>query len=118
MESNEQNVAIAKFCGKCVHGPSDWVREGTDQDSEIVCGICRKDPYNGRPNYTKDLNAIHEAWLKFDRKQRVEYSKNLRKVIVDEGFSGYNEDIIALCENASSEQRTQAFLMTIGKEKE
>jgi hypothetical protein len=66
------------------------------------------------PDYLNDLNEMHKAWLTLDRKQRISFSQNLRTVVVYQGMSAFNEDIVALCENATAIQRADAYLMTLG----
>ena len=69
------------------------------------------------PDYTNDLNAMHQAWRTLFRRQAIHYSQNLRIVVVNSGIHtlSSNEDIVACCENATARQRSEAFLRTIGR---
>ena len=115
MTPEAQRIAIAKACGwqHCTvnhHSTGMFLKGtliGTSPDSERTQTV---------PDYLNDLNAMHEAWMTLDRKQRVAFSRELRQVVVLHGgvASCFNEDIVALCENATAAQRAEAFLRTMG----
>jgi hypothetical protein len=103
MKPHRQRIAIAKACGfKC--------SEYLDELAQLVAEFM--------PDYLKDLNAMHEA----------------EKTLTDEQIARWQRDLWLTCENdfyaleacappivlrrfisATSAQRAEAFLRTIGK---
>lgn len=113
MTEQEQRIAIAEFCGW--HDVASDNRGGTLHGTWPLTGVV-----SNLPDYFHDLNAIHEAWQRLDRKQRVAFSRCLRiKVVSDGGHkASFDEDIVACCENATAAQRAEALLKAIGKWKD
>ena len=88
MKPHRQRIAIAKACGfKC--------SEYSDELGQLVAEFM--------PDYLKDLNAIHEAEKVLNNVQRERYRTEL--VYMHAG-----RDVFA-----TSAQRAEAFLRTIGK---
>jgi hypothetical protein len=120
MNPNEQNKAIAEYCG--------W------HDFEESGFLIPNPPYNayppksaiiGRkiqiPNYHLDLNEMHEAEKNLGDAVEA-YAFNLLKLC-----AGYSDkapiveadcETVFTCAHATSQQRAEAFLRTIGKWKE
>lgn len=58
----ELNRIIAERCGKCVHKNVSWADVGDETADYQVCDACGKRPdLNPYPDYSSDLNAMHEA---------------------------------------------------------
>lgn len=112
MTDNEINIAIAEACGwTLVHLPAC---DGDDlTEPQDACDVWRnpagmfvRDCF--LPFYTTDLNAMHEAEKHLtDINHRREYAKQL---IDWRGELG--------CVHATSHQRAEAFLRTLGKWKD
>lgn len=110
----EINIAIAEACG--------WEKQ--------VCAEIWWNPQKGKyatvnelPSYTIDLNAMHEAEKELKWEQRKQYHDILADVA---GFSYCEADTqeetelnwnCRIC-HATTSQRAEAFLRTIGKWKE
>jgi len=98
MTDQQQRIAIAEACGWSEI--SDWKAAGINglhpsgQWTEVI------------PNYTSDLNAMHEAEKVLTAEQRRSYANCIFNLPVSE------------CESntfATAAQRAKAFLRTIGK---
>lgn len=114
MKPEQQRIAIAEACGKkvCTHSPKEWERKGTDGDSDLYCGICKSYLHDMRcPNYLNDLNAMHEAemCLEIETDQLHFFARYLW-----EAMQGSKEVYYGTV-HATSAQRAEAFLRTIGK---
>lgn len=73
MTPEAQQIAIATHCGKCTHGPIDWIHDGTDGDMELVCTKYNADLRDVRPpDYLKDLNAMADAERTLETDQQIE----------------------------------------------
>lgn len=113
MNKFDQNITIAQACG--------WKREfgGDDEDPEFYW-LNPNDPdgnYDDVPNYTGDLNAIHEAE---ETLSEIQYSAPLGTALFeDRSFSGYicriqNRDgNVGRFHSATAKQRAEAFLKTL-----
>ena len=64
MKEQDQNMAIAEACGHTYHKPTE---EEVKRDSY----------YQYEPNYTQDLNAMHEAEKVLDKNQQKKFIKEL-----------------------------------------
>jgi len=114
MTDNEINAAIAEACG--VETISDgWFPSYSDPDNRDFEKPAEPFPI---PNYCNDLNAMHEAEKKLPTPHHchvfdMELSK-LLGVAAGKGIGG-------VCEwtwHSTARQRAEAFLRTIGKQKE
>ena len=109
MKPEEQRIAIAEACG--------WItlKNGTDgfaprdRKINILCDI-----YDPLPQYTSDLNAMHEAekMLLGDSTRhgvlQSTFSKNLFKIMNSpDGVSDFDKI------HATAAQRAEAFLKTL-----
>ena len=107
MTDEQINITIAEACGyrRLVHTNYGWMACTPDADLGPM-----SDDYLLKvmvPNYCNDLNAMHEAEKALTRyQQSVTYSDNLMKIV------GYHTFDSA---HATSRQRAEAFLRTIGK---
>lgn len=113
MTEQEQRIAIAKACGftrdsiRHTHFDLRGWDETVGADARI-------------PDYTGNLNAMHEAEKVLDMHQQYEYGEALARTTIGkefddpDGFSpngwGYYAPI-----TATASQRAEAFLRTIGK---
>jgi hypothetical protein len=88
MKPHRQRIAIAKACG------FKW-SEYSDELGQLVAEFT--------PNYLNDLNAMHEAEKVLNNVQRERYRTELV-------YSHAGGDVFA-----TSAQRAEAFLRTIGK---
>jgi hypothetical protein len=118
MTPNEQNKAIAEYCG--------WTEVGMVYNRYLAIEQLAGEPPKDSnyavgqpsliPNYHSDLNAMHEAEKKLPstepREGEVSKSIYLRKLSLITG--NYAWDMT----HATSSQRAEAFLKTIGKWKE
>lgn len=121
----KQRVALAEFAGwkvELYHPDSKYAPYSllNPAGEVVIDGASVEDcweQHHRYPDYLNDLNALHEVWLKLDRKQRISFIQDLRFTVVDAGghAASSNEDIIACCENATAPQRAEALLRTIGK---
>lgn len=109
MTPEEQRIAIAEWCG--------W----TDIPQRIIRAHTRDLTWLGVPDYLGDLNAMHEAELKLDYKQRVIFINFLAVAVVREHkptLSDMTRCIHVQACHATAAQRAEALLRTIGKWKE
>ena len=64
------------------------------------------------PNYPKDLNAMHTAWLKLSPSEKERFESELYSIVI--GWSAYNNnDDAGWITNATAAQRAEAFLRTL-----
>lgn len=106
-KNQARNAIIAMRLGwtKCVCGDPEcgaWFAPGASKD----------EPSLGVPDYSNDLNAIHEAEKTLTIEHYAAYEMALSKFV---DASGRDSDIwhYVLC--ATAEQRAEAFLKTIDK---
>ena len=103
MRYEQQQIAIAKACGRVQRPDGLWFPEGKNYGSQ------------GIPNYLNDLNAMHKAEKMLTPDTRPEYLCQLFDAAT-RGRSGlYPVDENYLSHHATAAQRAEAFLRTIGK---
>ena len=114
MTSEEQRLAIAKACGLRMDRPATgWHDYGCD------CQRCYP-----LPDYTYDLNAMHNAERVLDSKQEWEgeehhtcaeeaYMGHLSRIVARDSKNRFSDDWHFV--TATAAQRAEAFLRTIGK---
>ena len=106
MTPEQQRIAIAEHLGWkdvgtfACHSKYGY-KDGDKHMSEI-------------PDYTTDLNAMHEAEKKLIFSKRLKFGSELRKVC-SVGLHGGLRVVIEECISATAAQRAEAFLRTIGK---
>jgi hypothetical protein len=109
MTNEEINIAIAEVCGY------EWVSNGwgcrflgspTERSfgSDTQSPLC-EDAYDSVPNYCNDLNAMHEAEKTLSEEVRNHYIDLLGDIYLNSWEFA----------TATSMQRAEAFLKTIGK---
>lgn len=109
MSDDEIRIAIAEACGL----PIDVCKCGSAKyhhvfDNHVFTPLLDE---NEIPNYSKDLNAMHEAEEVLDFDQQEVFLMNL---------GAYNHDSDATWDacHATARQRAEAFLRTINKWKD
>ena len=110
MNNEKQRIAIAEACGL----PKPYSR-WSGADSDTLChsvtvedGLKRAKPI---PDYTQDLNAMHEAEQVLSRGAGYHQTG---------GFGLYKTALAEVCDeqhpiDATASQRAEAFLRTLGK---
>lgn len=123
MNPTKQRIAIAEYCGwkyRPEHdvefntpagrvAPESWRIDYPNGDCEATC-------FDGLPDYLNDLNAMHEAEKKLEK--RYEYTEKLGRILgITYGPDGEMEktDFEFDLAHATASQRAEAFLKTIGK---
>lgn len=99
MTEQEQNQAIAEAIGMKYHKPTE---------AEIKGGSY----YQYEPQFTRDLNAIHEAEGILLPSHQIDFAYHLKELACP--ITG--EDWMAI--HSTAAQRAEAFLRTIGKWKD
>jgi hypothetical protein len=101
MNEQDQQIAIAEFCGwKDLHRPSGIM----EMPNKSSVGVQQ---YSYPPNYTTDLNAMHEAEIKLpDEETKRNYVANLVCLMKPGQFTVFDP---------TASQRAEALLRTIGK---
>lgn len=133
MTAQEMNIAIHEWRGFRRHTST------TDPFKCDVCGLrfsssiwahwelpkfwCGDPDLKGTPDYSGDLNAIHEAENSLDPLLRNDFIANLWTVTGNEAnsqtfWSEYNFRAIFACIHATAEQRCEALLKTLNLWKE
>jgi hypothetical protein len=119
MTNDEQNIAVAEWCGWKLDPTGLWWSDPTGN-----YGV------KGPPDYGSDLNATHEAekqLLTGDgwKKRLAKYSSELMAVMHDTDFGridvAFKNDMVHLryfTLHATAAQRREALLRTIGRWKE
>lgn len=112
MKKEEQQKAIAEFCGwaNCLSPMSDEYHFLTTQELGNAMGrpvgrnsLIHPDGQHHRiPDYPNDLNAMHDAEKVLRPSQKIKYLKHLTQLDYYGRF-------------ATATQRAEAFLKTIGK---
>ncbi len=114
MKPETQRIAIAEACGwtEIRYVGEEFGLEGTSPDGVDMTAL---------PNYTGNLNAMHDAWHTLGSKQkRFAFHEQLRRAVIQAGghASSTSGDIDCCCENATAAQRAEAFLRSLGLWKE
>ena len=109
MTPEQQHMTIAKACGwgikrRDITGFNVW-----EPDAKLPAQLSNN-LENKLPNYTGDLNAMHEAEKTLSFSQETKYVANLMKQ--------HKEYPMTTGFLATAAQRAEAFLRTIGKWKE
>lgn len=137
MSPDETRIAIAEACGWTLIQVREPLMEGM---YPYVCGMnpnpdvihtvieIRGDERIERkpiepdydweelPEYTYDLNAMHEAEETLTKKQHWQYITHLVELTGAEWTDAYEEVMVVA--HATAAQRAEAFLKTVGKWKE
>lgn len=117
MTDQEINIAIAECCGWTTP-PYDCTKLPKHKWQNKNDGCC----YDDCPNYTSDLNAMHEAEKVFDDQPvdtKSMYWDYLCLCAMPEPFPGddtFLRDYVMI--RSTARQRAEAFLRTLGKWKE
>ena len=110
MTPEKQQIAIAEACG--------WTDLNIMGQKGIEENLYGRHPTRRgssiAPDYTEDLNAMHEAEKVLTDEQDLEYSEALEQVVEGRFMANNAEDMRRL-RSATAAQRAEAFLRTIGK---
>jgi hypothetical protein len=112
MKPEEQRIAIAEACGFTYDSINEaWYKDGYYY---FNCGDGLH--FKQLPDYLNDLNAIHEAEKTLEADQAIDYVRQLIDLVCPDtyGVSNLYESTYAVL-HATSAQRAEAFLKTIGK---
>lgn len=96
MTPQEINKAIAEYCGV------EW-REQMIKNGKVF------------PNYYESLDAMHEAEKKLGSGRVAIYAESLKNILTDQEIVTPFYYHIFILLHATSQQRSEAFLKTIGK---
>jgi hypothetical protein len=115
MTPNEQNKTIAEYCGWKHRDGGMWYNPGGSTVGEELM-----------PNYHSDLNAMHKAEKKLAQQENAwkyqrGYYLRLREQVIASMPTMLWDEVAWIDFNilrATSQQRAEAFLRTIGKWKE
>ena len=102
MTIQEQTIAIAESMG--------WTEDKSDNRG--LPPHANAGDYQELPNYTSDLNAMHEVIRSLSKTDRKEYNKELARVT--HGERAESPDIFYLIE-ATAAQRAESYIKVIGK---
>jgi len=105
MTDEQINIAVAKACGwKLIEDDPNYEPHFEDPDGyKIAVGLHK----HRIPNYSNDLNAIHEAEKTLSEEQWENHNFILCNLVG--GYSKTNKEAI----HASSRQKAEAFLEAI-----
>jgi hypothetical protein len=117
MTEQEQNIAIAEACGWTRRNDLDYVTGKDSTFHQVWERGGRTCDQETMPNYTTDLNAMHEALMTLQEDDQVEFCLRLTEVVrrgkpVGTGLRQWDQN------NATPAQRAEAFLKSIGKWKD
>jgi hypothetical protein len=121
MTEEQQRIAIAEACGwvfpkgNGANGPF-VIRPNGDHlwHNDNPVGVERALLWNYIPEYTRDLNAMHEAVRKLTDSQRAEFRRSLTEVwttwynATRGSFPNHDDSV-----NAPADQRAEAFLRAL-----
>ena len=122
MTNDEMRVVLAKWAGKCTHGPDLWEREGTEGDMELVCTVCKSALYKVRaPDYLNDLDAVAALEARLTDKEYANYLACLHCIVHDLQDKWYdtvrgsvlNFEQIRPLHSATAEQRCRALVAAL-----
>lgn len=122
MTKQELNIAIAKERGFTVafRGEEHWMPfELKNAEGKVVkCTNSEHMAWKCAPDYTTDLNAMHEVEKELSPKLSREYMQYLSRVIVKDDKDIYWEDSAGSIQtytfHATAVQRTEAYLRVKG----
>ena len=108
MNEHEQRIEIAKVCG--------W-KFDTHKDSDGEYSFPVGASWYVIPDYTDDLNAMHEAekMLYGNPNLPKKYTQQIKNAIRREAGVTKAQMDFDVCITATASQRAEAFLRTIGK---
>jgi hypothetical protein len=110
---SEINKAIAEHCGwKNIH--TQVYSDANVGTLKVLVGNPPDCPLKNIqvPDYQRDLNAMHSAWLSFSKvHQKAAFYVELRKIVESE-MPGQNVGLSDIV-NATAQQRAEAFLAAI-----
>jgi len=113
MNDNEINIAIAEACGwklkRQFTGQAKGIGVWLDANGDLRSWTCI-------PNYTTDLNAMHEAEKVLTEKQIRSYAFTLAQVLDTTPTVDLDDQFLNV--HATARQRAEAFLRTLGKWKD
>lgn len=119
MNENDQPIAIAEACGKCVfQGPWVCIEPYVEynQEARYKCPKCNAERdsagYHSISSYLHDLNAMHEAERTLTFLQAIKYRRIL-SCNSGKRNSEYPSTEAAIC-HATASERAEAFLRTKG----
>ena len=112
MTVHDQNKAIAEYLGYEVLIKEGFVRANYEKNMYRIRG---ETDWMVMPDYTSDLNAMHEAEKSLPAKKIVWYMQKLTQVRYRQGDSGTIACMIDRTCFATASQRAEAFLKTIDK---
>lgn len=118
MTPQEQRIAIAEFCGWKKYIPDHGIESYLFYNPDL--GELIQDSYSADmlPNYPNDLNAMHEAEKLLSGQQWSDYVVMLERNYLSFPIWKEMNPSTAIgigCVHATSQQRSEAFLRTIGK---
>ena len=109
MNDEEINRAIAEHLGWTgIRMSALWEFTEPGEDHQVLCGLNPKGNTRAVPDYSCDLNAMHEAEKVLTDVQCLFYPDNMREVITE-------HDASRRTWHATARQRAEAFLRTVGK---
>lgn len=118
MSPEEQRIAIAEACGwlevqrcsrrlnshpegSCLMGTKDGPTINYSRTFELI------------PDYTADLNAMHEATKALDVDARIRFLKALSEIVYRDYNANTSDESQGYMEFATAPQRAEAFLRTL-----
>ncbi len=108
MTEHEQHVAIAKWMGYVVSHGGDFEGTHVAQGSTVM----------KMPEYTGDLNAMHEAEAQLTFDERVRFVDCLRAAVKDSTVSEHFSVEVVRLTFSTAAQRAEALLRTLNLWKE
>lgn len=120
LTEQEKRVRIAKHIGWTSKEDDRgfWRAAGPSGKMECDLWLSEHNVWRvGIPDYFHDLNAMHEAWHTLDSKhKRFAFHEQLRRKVLSGGghASSTEGDVDCCCENATADQRAEAFGLTLG----
>lgn len=137
MTPEQQRIAISEYVGNKIRAEHEF--DGKDENRYFECIYCgayqswsdynksKQHPdgpcANTKFDYSEDLNAICDAVRVFTQEQLRAYGEHLTKIVASPHGNGFHlyvkypwtgDDVAALA-FATAQQRSEAFLKTIGK---
>lgn len=105
---NELNRIIAEWCGWSFAAEHDV---GFPTPAGIVFPEMWYNPDGGSksspPNYCRDLNAVHAAWMKLDNEDKHRFQDALQRVMLNSDLASY------WIVGAEARQRAEALVKVI-----
>lgn len=119
MSPEAQRIAIAEACGWIINHEPPYAGMAWEPNTPTHGRTVHTTFFRSLPNYTEDLNAMHEAEKVLTEEKRELFARYLYKMpafdVLKDTYEDIQFDAVFKLVHATAAQRAEAFLKTVGK---